>query len=106
MSAAQETKVFAIPGRFVVGERMEDHKVGSRQEADRLVATGGFALSEKDANAAAYSTPEATEATDDNVKQPRYPRTLGAGFDAVTIEKAAEEPAAEVPAAVTAEEGR
>lgn len=102
--SAQETKVYAIPGRIVPGERMEDHKVESKEEAARMVATGGFALSEKDANAAAYSTPEATPATDDNVKPIRYPRTVGAGLDAVTIEEAAQEPPAEAPAAPAAAE--
>lgn len=101
---AKETQVYHIPGRFIAGERMEDHKVESVERANELVATGAFALSEREANAAAYSTPEVTPATDDNVKQPTYPRTVGAGFGAVTIEKAAEEPANEAPAAPAAAE--
>jgi hypothetical protein len=65
---AEPIKVFLIPGRFVVGERMEDHEVESKAEAERLAATGGFALSQKEANEQAFSTPEATAASTDNLK--------------------------------------
>lgn len=67
---ATPSKVFVIPGRFVVGEPLIDHDVESKEEAKRLVDTGAFALSEKEANAAAYTTPEATPATDANVVKP------------------------------------
>ena len=77
MGKGDATKVFPIPGRFVNGESMTFDEVGkpvareveSKAEADRLVATGGFALSHSDAMAAAFSTPEATPASTDNVKE-------------------------------------
>lgn len=64
------TKVYVIPGRLVVGERMEDHEVESKTEAERLVATGGFALSAAEANAQAFTTPEATPADTKVLKHP------------------------------------
>jgi len=67
---ATPTKVHYILGRFVVGEPLIDHEVESKADAERLVATGVFALTEKEANAAAFTTPDATPATDANVKQP------------------------------------
>lgn len=60
----QETTVFPIPGRFVPDEPLVKHKVESKAEADRLVATGGFALSEKEANEQAYTTPPAVPIQD------------------------------------------
>ncbi len=60
--AAQTTKVFPILGTFVVGEPMVEREVESKAEAERLVATGGFALSKADANAASVWEPEADEA--------------------------------------------
>lgn len=69
MPGPQATKVFYIQGRFLPGYRLEDHEVESKAVADEMVATGLFALSEKEANAQAFSTPEATPATDDNVKK-------------------------------------
>lgn len=63
----QPTKVYYIPGRFAVGAPLEDHEVESKSAAAELVATGAFALSAKEANAAAYTTPEATEADESNV---------------------------------------
>lgn len=71
-----EHKVYPIPGRLVVGEPMEfDEKgapvaraVDSKEEADRLVATGGFAHTEKDAAEAAFTTPPGEEASTDNLK--------------------------------------
>jgi len=70
---ATPTKVHYILGRFVVGEPLIDHEVESKADAERLVATGVFALTEKEANAAAFTTPDATPATDANVKQPAEP---------------------------------
>jgi hypothetical protein len=64
------TRVYPIPGRFAVGVPLIEHEVASKAEADRLVATGVFALSAKEAADAAFTTPEATPATDANVKQP------------------------------------
>lgn len=58
--AEKPTKVYYIPGRFV-HERLEDHEVESVAEANRLVATGAFALTKKEANEAAFTTPEAVE---------------------------------------------
>lgn len=66
---ASPTKVYVIPGRFA-HERLENHEVESKAEAERLVATGAFALSQKEANEQAFTTPEATLADDSNVKQP------------------------------------
>jgi hypothetical protein len=102
---AERTKVFHIPGRLAVGVPNTDHEVESKAEAERLVGTGAFALSQKEADAAAFSTPEATPADESNVKKPAYPRTVGAGFDAVVIKKAADEPPAEAPAAPAAAAG-
>lgn len=70
---AQPTKVFHIPGRFTHEAPNQDHSVESKAEAERLVATGAFALSAKEANEQAFTTAEATPATDANVKQPRPP---------------------------------
>ena len=72
MPAAKPTKVFHIPGRFV-HERLEDHKVESVQEAERLVATGAFALTDAEANELAYTTAPAVEADDSNVKPAKQP---------------------------------
>lgn len=69
----KETKVYYIPGRFIAGHPLEDHTVESVAAADELVATGVFARTEAEANAAAFTTPEATPATDANVKQPTAP---------------------------------
>ena len=76
MGKGEPTKVYPIPGRLVVGEPMtfdedgkpEGREVESKAEAERLVATGGFALSLAEANAQAFSTPEATPASTDNLK--------------------------------------
>ena len=81
MPRSKPTKVYPIAGRFGVGVPLIEHEVPSRKEADELVATGLFALSEKEANDQAYTTPETTEATDENVKV-----------------RAAETPKAEAPA--------
>ena len=70
--SATPTKVFPIPGRFAVGIPRVAHEVPTKGEAEDLVATGYFALSEAEANAAAHSTPETTEADDSNVR-PRVP---------------------------------
>lgn len=53
-------KVYPIPGRFVGGEPMTERDV-SKTEADRLVATGGFASSAKEAKDQAFTTPPAVE---------------------------------------------
>ena len=60
--AAQTTRVFPVRGTFVVGEPMTEHEVESKAEAERLVATGGFALTKAEANAASLWAPEADEA--------------------------------------------
>ena len=60
--AAQTTRVYPIRGTLVVGEPMVEREVESKAEAERLVATGGFALSKADANAASVWEPEADEA--------------------------------------------
>jgi len=60
--AAQPQKVYPIRGTFVVGEPMTEHEVESKAEAERLVATGGFALSKAEANAASLWAPEVDEA--------------------------------------------
>lgn len=86
MPAAKQTKVFHIPGRFV-HERMEDHTVESAAEADRLVATGAFALSKAEADAQAFTTPEATPATDANVKPPHAPEAPAPPAPAPTAEE-------------------
>lgn len=73
---AVESTVFPIPGRIVVGEPMEfseegdpkPMKVASKTEAERLVATGGFAHSLAEARAAAFSTPEGEAADEDVLK--------------------------------------
>ncbi len=41
---------------------MTEHEVESKAEAERLVATGGFALTKAEANAASLWAPEADEA--------------------------------------------
>lgn len=63
------TKVFHIPGRFV-HERLEDHEVETKAEAERLVATGAFALSKKEANEQANTSPPATP-----IEEPAEPVT-------------------------------
>jgi hypothetical protein len=50
-----KTAVYYIQGRFGF-ERLEDHEVDSKAEADRLVATGLFALTAKEASAQAFTT--------------------------------------------------
>lgn len=65
------TRVYAIPGRFTNLYPLEDQELPSRKDADAAVATGAFALTQKEANAQAFRTPDATPATDANVKQPR-----------------------------------
>lgn len=72
--AATPTMVYPIPGRIAVGVPMIEQELPTKAEAEALIAsTGAFALSAKEAAAAAYSTPEATEATDANVKPRRDP---------------------------------
>ena len=61
--ATQATKVFPVRGTFVVGEPMVEREVESKAEAERLVATGGFALSKADANTASAWEPETDEAS-------------------------------------------
>lgn len=91
MPAPKPTKVYAIPGRFA-HERLEDHEVESVEEANRLVATGAFALSAKEANDQAFSTPEAKPASDENVKKPRSePAAALQSPPAAPAETAAEE---------------
>lgn len=90
MPAAKPTKVYAIPGRFA-HERLEDHEVESVEEAQRLVATGAFALTKADASAAAFTTPEATPATEDNVKRPRAESAPALQSAPAAAETAAEE---------------
>jgi len=58
----QAQVVYPIRGTFVVGEPMTEHEVESKAEAERLVATGGFALTKAEANAASLWAPEADEA--------------------------------------------
>ena len=70
MPAAKPTKVYHVPGRFLPGYRLEDHQVESQAEADELVATGLYTLTEKEANEQAFTTPATSEATDENVKKP------------------------------------
>ncbi len=60
--ASQTTRVYPIRGTLVVGEPMVEREVESKAEAERLVATGGFALSKADAKAASTWEPEADEA--------------------------------------------
>ena len=60
--AAQPHKVYPIRGTMVVGVPMVEHEVESKAEAERLVATGGFALTKAEANAASLWAPEADEA--------------------------------------------
>lgn len=70
--SATPTKVYPIPGRFAVGVPMVEHELDTKAEAEELVSrTGAFALSEKEANDAAFTTPEGTPADDSNVKPPR-----------------------------------
>jgi outer membrane biosynthesis protein TonB len=92
---ATPTKVFYIQGRFLPGYRLEDHEVESKAQAEEMVGTGLFALTEKEANAQAFSTPEATPADDSNVKQPK---------PAEPDEAPAEAPEEPSPAAETPEE--
>lgn len=66
--AAIPTKVYPIAGRIAVGHPTIEQELPTKAEAEALVATGAFALSEKEATALAYSTPEATPATEANVK--------------------------------------
>lgn len=78
------TTVYPIPGRFLPGYRLEVHDVESAAEADRLVATGLYARSEAEAEALAWSAPEATEATEANVHHPAdhdEPEAPAAGSD-------------------------
>lgn len=72
MPGAQRTKVFYVEGRFA-HERLEDHEVDSKAEAERLVATGAFALSQKEANEQANTTPPATPI--DEPAEPAAPAT-------------------------------
>lgn len=60
MPGPERTKVFHIPGRLVPGEPQEDTTVESKTEADRLVATGAFAHTQKEANELAFTSPAAT----------------------------------------------
>jgi len=53
-------KVYPIPGRFVADESLTERDV-SKAEAERLVATGGFASSAKEAKEQAFTTPPAVE---------------------------------------------
>lgn len=62
------TKVYYIQGRFLPGMPLQDHEVESKAAAEELVATGLYALSAKDANEQAFTTPDGGEATDENVK--------------------------------------
>jgi hypothetical protein len=53
---AKPIPVFHIPGRFA-HERLEDHEVESKAEADRLVATSAFALTAAEAKKQAHTSP-------------------------------------------------
>ena len=66
------TKVYPIPGRIAIGVPMVVMEFPTKQDAEDFVkANSAFALSEEEAEDAAFTTPEATEADDSNVKQPR-----------------------------------
>lgn len=82
MPSQPEHRAFVIPGRFVAGEPLIDHDVETKAELDRLVATGVFTRSAKEAAEAAWSTSKPTPATDVNVKKPAAPAAAPAEQEA------------------------
>jgi hypothetical protein len=92
---SKPTKVYPIPGRFAVGHATAVRELPTRKEAEELVSsTGVYALSEKEANEQAYTTPE----DDSNVK-PARPADAGEApaAPAPAPEAPAPEPAAPAP---------
>jgi len=57
--AATPTKVFPVPGTFLVGEPATVHEVESRERAKELFATGHFAPSQSEADALSPLSKEA-----------------------------------------------
>lgn len=100
MTTGTPTKVYPIPGRFGVGVALVEQELPTKTAAEELVKTGLFALSEKEANEQAFSTPEATPATDENVKPIRPAET--AAEPAPKPARAKPEKATETPAPETA----